>query len=164
MAKRVADGGGVTSIAAQEGGLRGQRAVAAAAAVEHEQPDPALGGHPGAGRADDTAAADEQDPEAVHEGATIPPPCSRISAAPRATQRSGSSTTTVGMPAEASILLARPNSSAPPPASRIFPLTTSSARPGGTAVSISCTAVTIAATRCSSAAATSGPGTCSTRG
>src|SRR5260370_23196457 len=111
MAKRVADGGGVTYIAAQHGGLRGQRALPAAAAVEHEQLDTALGGHPGAGRADDTAAADEQDPEAVHEGATIPPPCSRISAAPRATQRSGSSTTAARLPAEASFLLARPTTS-----------------------------------------------------
>jgi hypothetical protein len=84
---------------------------------------------------------------------------SSISAAPRTTQRSGSSTRTAPIPAAVSIRAARPGSSAPPPASLILPRTTSSARPAGMSDSSSCTEPAIVATMGSSAVATSPPGT-----
>src|SRR5258708_1130893 len=97
-------------------------------------------------------------------GSQWPSPRSRISAAPRTTHRSGSSTTAAGMPVAASILLARPGSRAPPPARRIFPRTTSSPRFGAMSDIISCTKSAIVPTGCSSADATSHAGTCSTPG
>src|SRR5258708_7332529 len=97
-------------------------------------------------------------------GSQWPSPRSRISAAPRTTHRSGSSTTAAGMPVAASILLARPGSRAPPPARRILPRTTSSAAFAGMSDIISCTKSAIVPTGCSSAEATSHAGTCSTRG
>src|SRR5579875_3410250 len=97
---------------------------------------------------------------------TIPasPPRSRMPAAPRMTHRTGSSTTSAPMSAADSILLARPGSSAPPPVRRIFSRNTSPARPGGRSDKISCTQPAMVATVCSSAAATSVPGTRSARG
>jgi putative ABC transport system permease protein len=89
---------------------------------------------------------------------------SSISAAPRTTHRSGSSTSTAPTPAVFSIRLARPGSSEPPPDSLTLPRTTSSARPAGISDSISCTAAAIAATIGSSADATRAPGTNSDRG
>jgi arsenical pump membrane protein len=88
----------------------------------------------------------------------------RISAAPLTTQRSGSSTTTEGKPATASILAASPGNSAPPPARRIFPRTMSSARSGGMSDSISSTESAIVVMDCFSASAITGAGTYTTRG
>jgi hypothetical protein len=44
-----------------------KRPVVAAPAIQHVQVDPALYRHPGARRADHTAAADEENPESAHQ-------------------------------------------------------------------------------------------------
>jgi hypothetical protein len=69
--REIAEGrphrGRVADVAAQHVRPRRQRAVQALPAVEDVQLDAAIDGELGAGRADDAAAADEEDPDPAHD-------------------------------------------------------------------------------------------------